>query len=47
MTGDRPLWLIITPVYRPAPGGGAIYTDTLGRALADAGTNVHCLDFPL
>ena len=40
MTGDRPLWLIITPVYRPAPGGGAIYTDTLGRALADAGTNV-------
>jgi glycosyltransferase involved in cell wall biosynthesis len=40
MSDRRPLWLIITPVYRPAPGGGAIYTDTLGRALAADGANV-------
>ena len=40
MSEDRPLWLIITPVYRPAPGGGAIYTDTLARALAEEGANV-------
>jgi glycosyltransferase involved in cell wall biosynthesis len=40
MSDDQPLWLIITPVYRPAPGGGAIYTDTLGRALAADGADV-------
>jgi hypothetical protein len=40
MSDARLLWLIITPVYRPAPGGGAIYTDTLGRALAADGADV-------
>lgn len=34
------LWFIITPVYKPAPGGGAVYTDTLGRALAATGADV-------
>jgi glycosyltransferase involved in cell wall biosynthesis len=36
----RPLWYIITPVYNPAPGGGAIYTDILARALAEDGADV-------
>jgi hypothetical protein len=40
MSAARPMWLIITPVYRPAPGGGAIYTDTLARALAAEGVDV-------
>jgi glycosyltransferase involved in cell wall biosynthesis len=37
---QRPLWYIVTPVYKPAPGGGAIYTDILARALAGEGVNV-------
>jgi glycosyltransferase involved in cell wall biosynthesis len=41
MNDPRPLWLIVTPVYYPAPGGGAIYADTLGRALAEDGVNVE------
>jgi glycosyltransferase involved in cell wall biosynthesis len=36
----RPLWYIVTPVYKPAPGGGAIYTDILARALAAEGADV-------
>ena len=36
----RPLWYIVTPVYKPAPGGGAIYTDILARALAGEGADV-------
>jgi len=36
----RSLWYIVTPVYRPAPGGGAIYTDILARALAADGADV-------
>jgi len=36
----RPLWYIVTPVYKPAPGGGAIYTDILARALAEEGCEV-------
>jgi glycosyltransferase involved in cell wall biosynthesis len=40
MSEPRPLWLIVTPVYLPAPGGGAIYTDTLARALAADGRRV-------
>ena len=36
-----PLWYIATPVYKPAPGGGAIYTDILARALAAEGADVR------
>jgi glycosyltransferase involved in cell wall biosynthesis len=36
----RPLWYVVTPVYKPAPGGGAIYTDILARALAGEGVDV-------
>jgi glycosyltransferase involved in cell wall biosynthesis len=36
----RPLWYIITPVYKPAPGGAAVYADLLARALAQDGANV-------
>jgi glycosyltransferase involved in cell wall biosynthesis len=36
----RALWYIVTPVYKPAPGGGAIYTDILARALAADGAEV-------
>jgi glycosyltransferase involved in cell wall biosynthesis len=36
----RPLWYIVTPVFKPAPGGGAIYTDVLARALAEEGADV-------
>lgn len=39
MTG-RPLWFVVTPVYKPAPGGGAIYTDILSHALAGDGADV-------
>lgn len=34
------LWYVVTPVYKPAPGGGAIYTDLLARGLAADGCNV-------
>lgn len=34
------LWVIITPVFRPAPGGGAIYSDIISKALAKAGADV-------
>jgi hypothetical protein len=37
---SRSLWYIVTPVYKPAPGGGAIYTDILARALATDGADV-------
>jgi hypothetical protein len=37
---SRSLWYIVTPVYKPAPGGGAIYTDILARALAGEGADV-------
>jgi hypothetical protein len=40
MSRARPLWLIVTPVYLPSTGGGAIYTDTLARALAADGSHV-------
>ena len=38
-SGDA-LWVIVTPVLKPAPGGGAIYTDILARALACSGNDV-------
>ncbi len=34
------LWYIVTPVYWPAPGGGAMYTKLLAEALADSGADV-------
>src|SRR3546814_8636836 len=34
------LWVIVTPVFKPAPGGVAIYADILARALAGAGADV-------
>jgi glycosyltransferase involved in cell wall biosynthesis len=34
------LWYIVTPVYWPAPGGGAVYTRLLAEALAGDGVNV-------
>lgn len=37
---SRSLWYVVTPVYKPAPGGGAIYTDILARALAAEGADV-------
>src|SRR3546814_17534538 len=37
---DNSLWVIVTPVFKPAPGGGAIYADILARALAGAGADV-------
>jgi hypothetical protein len=37
---QRTLWCIISPVFKPAPGGGAIYSDTLARQLAMAGCDV-------
>ena len=33
-------WVILTPVFLPAPGGGAVYSDVLARALARAGHDV-------
>lgn len=43
MSEDQRLWVIITPVYRPAPGGGAVYSDILARALAATGETVLAL----
>lgn len=40
MNPRKNLWIIVSPVFSPAPGGGAIYNDTIGRALAAAGDNV-------
>lgn len=37
----RAFWCIISPVFKPAAGGGAIYSDTLARQLAMAGCNVE------
>src|SRR3546814_18813056 len=37
---DNSLWVIVTPVFKPAPGGGAIYADNLARARAGAGAVV-------
>lgn len=34
------LWVIITPVFLPAPGGGAIYSDIIARALSNTGGDV-------
>jgi glycosyltransferase involved in cell wall biosynthesis len=34
------LWCIISPVFVPAPGGGAIYNELLGRKLCLAGDHV-------
>lgn len=34
------LWYIVTPVYWPAPGGGAMYTKLLAEALAEDGADV-------
>jgi glycosyltransferase involved in cell wall biosynthesis len=39
MTG-RPLWYVVTPLYKPAPGGAAVYSDSLARALAADGADV-------
>jgi glycosyltransferase involved in cell wall biosynthesis len=36
----RALWYMVAPLYKPAPGGAAVYTDLLARALADAGAHV-------
>jgi len=36
----RTLWYIITPVFWPAPGGGAMYTKLLAEALANDGADV-------
>jgi len=36
----RTLWYVVTPVYSPAPGGGAIYTKLLAEALAQDGLDV-------
>ncbi|MCB2076465.1 MAG: glycosyltransferase family 4 protein [Novosphingobium sp.] len=44
MTGSkRTLWVVLVPVFKPAPGGAAIYSDTIARALADAGDDVLIL----
>lgn len=40
MSEQRSLWFIVTPLYKPAPGGAAIYSDILGRALAADGVDV-------
>lgn len=37
---EKPLWVIVSPVYKPAIGGGAIYNDILAKALADEGEEV-------
>jgi glycosyltransferase involved in cell wall biosynthesis len=36
----KALWYIVTPVYWPAPGGGATYTKLLAEALAEDGADV-------
>lgn len=43
MQKQKRLWVIISPVYKPAPGGGAEYTDILARALSSAGEDVHVI----
>lgn len=43
LMSDGEVWIIVTPVFKPAPGGGAIYTDILSRALVDKGYNVLVL----
>ncbi len=37
---QRTLWCVISPVFKPASGGGAIYNDILARTLARAGDDV-------
>jgi len=44
MVSDRPvLWVLVEPVYLPAPGGGAIQADTIARAMATSGDDVLIL----
>ena len=40
MKKDRTLWCVVSPVFRPAPGGAAMYNDILARALARSGDDV-------
>lgn len=40
MNSDRTLWVIVSPVYVPAPGGGAVYNEILAKALAADGEDV-------
>lgn len=39
----RTLWVILSPIFKPAPGGAAVYYDTIGRAIAKAGDDVLVL----
>lgn len=39
----RTLWVILSPIFKPAPGGAAVYYDTIGQALARAGDDVLVL----
>lgn len=36
----RVLWYIVTPLYKPAPGGAGVYYHTLANALAGSGADV-------